>query len=718
MAYRDRIEGELQGFSFQAEDGAYAVGRLKAEKGAAVTIIGPIGHLPVGSHLRLEGSWVEHARYGKQFRVRSYLVEDPRTIKGIERYLASGTVRGLGAGLAKRVVEHFGLDTLRVLDEEPDRLREVHGIGKKRVDEVVAFWEKDQAERELAVTLRGYGLGAAITRRILDRYGKESMAILTRNPYELAGKIRGVAFRTADQIAKAMGIKDTDPRRADAVVSWVLKAAASSGGHCYLPLGLVFQKSQDFNVAERSTRDAINRLTLKGEVALKRSARLLESRVALTEMARLESEVSQRIAAKIGGTSMDESWVRNAAEQVGLKLNTEQQSAVGMAHGMGLSVITGGPGTGKTTIVKVLMRLVSMRKEKWLLAAPTGRAAKRLSESCGHEAKTIHRLLEYKPGTGGFGLDASNTIDADGVLIDEASMVDLPLFAALIAAIPPGCRLVLVGDSDQLPSVGPGQVLRDLMDSTVVPVAALQQVYRQAGDSAIVRNAHRIQQGSLPISSEKEEGTKDFFLLSRERPEQVLQTLLEVVMQRLPARGFDAMEDVQVLTPMHKGLLGSHNLNEELQKALNPTGPELVRGNRIYRRGDRVLQTKNDYDKEVFNGDVGRVIGVDEGALSVRFGGRRVNYVGDELDDLVLAYAISVHKSQGSEYPAIVAILHSSHFVMLRRNLLYTAMTRAKRFCVLLGPYSAVRQAVDRVEGGERFTTLAELIRARQEELS
>jgi exodeoxyribonuclease V alpha subunit len=715
MGYRERIEGELQGFSFQAEDGGYAVGRLRPEEGAVITIVGPIGHLPVGSHLHLEGQWSEHARFGKQFRVRSYLVEDPKTLKGLERYLASGSVRGLGVGLAKRVVDHFGLDTLRILDEEPERLREVRGIGKKRVEEVVAFWERDQAERELAVALRGYGLGAAVTQRILDKYGKDAMAVLNRDPYELAGRIRGIAFRSADQIAKAMGIQESDPRRANAAVRWLLETAAGSG-HCYLPLGVLLRKASEVELAEQPVRDAINRLVLKGEVVFRRQARPMEAKVALAEMAKMEQEVARRVATKSGGKHLDESWVRNAAEQVGLTLNAEQQTAVGMANGRGICVITGGPGTGKTTIVKVLMRLVSMRKEKWMLAAPTGRAAKRLSDSCGHEAKTIHRLLEFKPGTGGFKRNASNTLEADGILIDEASMVDLPLFAALLAATPPGCRLVLVGDADQLPSVGPGQVLRDLIDSESVPVSALQMVYRQAGDSSIVRNAHRVLKGELPVSSEKEEAKKDFFLLNRESPDAVLETLLEVVTQRLPSRGFDAMDDVQVLTPMHKGPLGSEALNERLQQALNPSGPSLERGRRLFRQGDRVLQQRNDYNKEVFNGDVGRIIHVEGGTLTVRFGGNRVSYVGDEVDDLVLAYAISVHKSQGSEYPAVVSVLHTSHFVMLRRNLLYTAMTRAKAFCVIVGAYSALRMAVDRKEGGERYTNLADLLRGASKE--
>jgi exodeoxyribonuclease V alpha subunit len=715
MAYRERIEGELQGFSFQAEDGGYAVARLKPEAGASITVVGPIGHLPVGSFLRLEGQWSEHARYGKQFRVRSYLVEDPKTLKGLERYLASGSVRGLGAGLSKRVVEHFGLDTLRVLDEEPDRLREVNGIGKKRVEEVVAFWEKDKADRELAVAMRGYGLGAAVTRRILDKYGNDSLAVLNRDPYALAGRIRGIAFRSADQIAKAMGIQHSDPRRANAAVRWLLQSASGSG-HCYLPLGVLIRKAAEVSLAEQPVRDAINRLVLKAEIVFKRHARPMESIVALAEMSKMEAEVARRVTSKGGGKHLDESWVRNAADQVGLKLNAEQQTAVGMANGQGICVITGGPGTGKTTIVKVLMRLVSMRKEKWILGAPTGRAAKRLSESCGHEAKTIHRILEFKPGTQGFARDASNTLKADGILIDEASMVDLPLFAALLAATPPGCRLVLVGDADQLPSVGPGQVLRDLIDSEQVPIAALKMVYRQAEDSSIVRNAHRVLQGELPISSEKEGTKKDFFLLSRDQPEVVLDTLVEVVTQRLPSRGFDAMDDVQVLTPMHKGTLGSENLNRRLQAALNPTGPSLERGNRLYRRGDRVLQQRNDYDKEVFNGDVGRIVGIEDGTITVQFGGKRVGYVGEELDDLVLAYAISIHKSQGSEYPAVVTVLHTGHFIMLRRNLLYTAMTRAKSFCVIVGAYAALRPAVDRVEGGDRYTTLADRIRGEADE--
>ncbi|MEE2751106.1 MAG: ATP-dependent RecD-like DNA helicase [Myxococcota bacterium] len=708
--YATRLEGELVGFTFRSDDGGFAVARLKDERGVEHVIIGPIAHLSVGNHLSVEGRLSEHPRFGTRLKVRGYLVEDPRTLEGLHRYLASADVKGLGPELAQRVVEAFGLETLTVLDRSPQRLREVSGIGPKRVERIVEHWGKDRALREVSVMLRGHGLGAAITRRVVERYGDKALTVVTTDPYRLAGEIPGVAFRTADAIARSMGIGEDDPRRARAAVRWLLQEAAGQG-HCYLPESELERRALNHHVLGESLHQAVASLGVEGRVVKEGLDDSGEPRIWQAETLLLEQRVARRLSARGGEQAVDLSQVQMAAERQGIQLAPEQARAVGLALGARLVVITGGPGTGKTTLVRVLLDAAGKRGEKWALAAPTGRAAKRLSESCEVESRTLHRLLGYNPGKGGFTRNSDNPIEADAVLVDEVSMVDLPLMDRLLDALTPKTKLVLVGDADQLPSVGPGRVLGDLIDSGAVPVARLARVFRQQEDSGIVRNAHRILDGTLPVSSENENGS-DFYVLGREDPDVVRDTLLEVVTRRLPARGFDPFRDVQVLTPMHRGPLGSRALNTALQEALNPEGPELVRGDRRIRVGDRVLQNRNDYDNDVFNGDVGTVVGVDAGSLEVDFGGRNVSLVGEQVDALSLAYAISIHKSQGSEYKAVVILLHTSHFVMLRRNLVYTATTRARNFCCLLGSRRAIDMAVRRVGGGERHTGLAERLKS------
>jgi exodeoxyribonuclease V alpha subunit len=724
--YSVRIEGEFERFTFQAEDGSYAVGRVVTDEGP-VTCLGAIGGISEGSFVKLEGAWTTHAKYGRQFRVSVCMVEEPRTTDGIERYLSSGSVRGLGAGLAKRVVERFGLDTIRVLDEEPERLREVSGIGQKRLEEVVAHWEQGQAMREVMIALRGHGVSAGVATRIIEKYGKGAMGVLKNNPYQLAGEIRGVAFRTADLIAREFGISKDDPRRARAAVVWILQSALGNG-HCYLPHKVLLGQCRGLGIPADKVVEALERVALEGRIVSRRASVVGgESRHYIAEVARRERLVGKSLARLVGGSPVDNRMVSSASEAASLSLNKEQVEAVAHAAGCGISVITGGPGTGKTTIVKVLMRYAQDQGQAWALCAPTGRAAKRLSESCNVEAKTIHRLLEYQPQVG-FGRDTGEPLSFDsksnspevpdkskpalsGVLVDEASMVDLELMEALLNALPTGCRLVMVGDSDQLPSVGAGRVLADIIESGNVPTTRLTRVYRQSSGSGIIRNAHRILDGGLPVSGEKEsDDLRDFFIINREEVTKAKTAILEVVTKRLPLKGFDPMIDIQVLTPMHKGELGTESLNTALQEALNPDGEEVLRKGKRLRLGDRVLQTKNNYDKEVFNGDVGRIVSVASNALIVDMGGRRVNYTGDEIDDVVLAYAISIHKSQGSEYPAVCVVLHRAHFVMLRRDLLYTGLTRASKFCCLITADRALSMAVERVDGGERYTALHEMI--------
>ncbi len=724
--YSVRIEGEFERFTFKADDGSYAVGRVETPDGP-VTVLGPIGGVSEGAFVKLEGSWSTHAKYGRQFRVLSCMVEEPRTTDGIERYLSSGSVRGLGVGLAKRVVERFGLDTIRVLDEEPERLREVSGIGQKRLEEVVAHWEQGQAMREVMIALRGHGVSAGVATRIIEKYGKGAMGVLKQNPYQLAGEIRGVAFRTADSIAREFGISKDDPRRARAAVVWILQTALGNG-HCYLPHRELVGQCGGLGIPADKVVEAIGRVALEGRlVSRKASVGDGEQRHYIAEVARRERLVGKAIGRLVGGEPVAPVWVRSAAEAAALSLNSEQVDAVAHAAGCGVSVITGGPGTGKTTIVKVLMRYAQSQGQAWALCAPTGRAAKRLSESCDVQAKTIHRLLEYQPQVG-FGRDVGEPLSFEsksnspklekgskaglfGVLVDEASMIDLELMEALLNALPSGCRLVMVGDSDQLPSVGAGRVLGDIIESGKIPTTRLTQVYRQSTGSGIIRNAHRVLAGVLPVSGEKEsDDLRDFFIINREEAHSAKSAILEVVTKRLRSKGFDPMNDIQVLTPMHKGELGTESLNEALQDALNPDGDEIVRKGKRLRLGDRVLQTKNNYDKEVFNGDVGRITAVESNAIIVDMGGKNVNFTGDEIDHIVLAYAISIHKSQGSEYPAVCVVLHRAHFVMLRRDLLYTGLTRAAKFCCLVTADRALSMAVDRIDGGERYTALHEMI--------
>ena len=702
------LEGELLGFRFVKDDGSWAVARVRAADGREVVAVGPLGHVQPGQHITLAGSWQEKALFGRQFKVRQVMVADPRTLRGLELYLSDGGVKGLGPTFARRVVERFGTDTLRIIDDEPEKLLEVAGIGQKRLDAIVEGWERDRAHREVHALLRGFGVGQALSNRIVDKFGQKAQLVVMKEPYRLAAEVRGVGFRTADAIAREVGISPDDPARADAATVHLLRTAESDG-HTFLPHDQLLSRGDSLSVPAEAIRLAVRRLSGQGLLVVHPSSVSGADPVFSAELDLAEELVCEHMAGLLRLARLPAADTTPDEDALGLQLHAQQRQAVTTALQHGVCVVTGGPGTGKTTIVKVLLRCARRRGHQWLLAAPTGRASRRLAEATGSEAKTLHRLLEYNPRTGEFGKCGESRLEAEGVLVDEASMVDLRLMLALLEALPDGCRLVLVGDADQLPSVGAGRVLGDLIDSGAVPVATLTEVYRQAAGSGIVRNAWRIHRGESPVSGESDPEAsehKDFFVVRRPSADAALAAIVTIVSKRLPKLGFDPRSDIQVLTPMHGGPLGTERLNTVLQQTLNPDGVPLST-TRPFRVGDRVMQTRNNYDNDVFNGDVGVVEDVEGGVCTVDFDGQRVSLSGPELDDITLAYAISVHKSQGSEYPAVVMALHRSHRIMLRRNLIYTAMTRARRFCCMVGDPDAIARAASVHEERRRYSLLS-----------
>jgi exodeoxyribonuclease V alpha subunit len=683
------LEGTLRSFLV---DGAIA--RLEAPGRGEVKIIGTLTGLAPGERVRVEGEWEQHRKYGPQFRVHSATPIVPQTADGVQRYLGSGRVPGIGQEIARRIVEKFGAAALDVIEKEPHRLREVEGLGKKRIAAIRESMTSHRAVREVMVFLQGHGVSPAFAARIQKKYGDEAIQVVRANPYRLARDVSGIGFIKADEIARSLGWKQDAPERIEAGVLHALHEAADEGHVFATRDELARAAAQGLGSDIKTCEAAVERLRQQGSVIVEDDA------VFQPELHADEVLLGQRLRALAAAQRTPVKPPEDLA-----RFSEGQRRAVELACTQPLLVVTGGPGTGKTTVTRAIVAAHLAAGQRVQLASPTGRAAKRLSEATGRPARTIHRLLEWD-GRGGFLRGPGAELEADLVVIDEASMLDVELARSLVQAVPVGAALVFVGDVDQLPSVGPGQVLRDIIQSGTTPVVRLTEIFRQARESRIVLAAHAINEGRLPETTPAE---SDFYFIRADDPVRARELVVRVVTERIPARfGLDPLRDVQVLSPMRRGELGTFELGRSLQETINPRGKPVGR----FRVGDKVIQTRNDYDRDVYNGDLGFVLDTDgEGGLSVEIDGRAVAYDADELGDLDLAYAMTVHRSQGSEYPAVVMPVATQHFVMLQRNLLYTAVTRAKKLCVLVGNPRALAMAVKNAETKARRTKLAERLR-------
>lgn len=722
------LQGVVERLTYHSDESGYTVARFKVPRSSElVTIVGNFASIQPGQTLHLEGIWREHPKYGAQFQVTQYREAKPATLTGIEKYLGSGLIKGVGSATAKRIVAHFGADTLEVLEQQSERLAEVPGISQKRVKLIQAAWAEQRAIKDVMLFLQSHGISTAYAVKIFKQYGDASIATVTQNPYQLAAEVYGIGFVTADAIARSLGIDPGSDYRYRSGISHMLQAAATEG-HCFLP---------QTELAER----AVQRLSLPGHQPDLAVMTQLTSKMALTgelvmQLGNAEQpaicydppfygaefKLAERLALLLSQPlTVDlprvQRWIDRFIEKTGLPLSDQQRQAVEIAASSRLLVLTGGPGTGKTFCTRTIVALWKAMGKTIALASPTGRAAQRLSEMTHQEAKTVHRLLEFDPSQFKFKREADNPIPAEAIVIDEASMLDLFLANSLLKAIRLESQLLLVGDIDQLPSVGPGNVLADLIQSGQIPVVRLSEVFRQAQSSQIVRNAHEINQGKLPILEPVSlQPDSDCLWVNAFQPEQGLRAIQQLVNQTIPQLGFEPLRDLQLLCPMIRGELGTRRLNQLLQQLLNPPSAsqrQLNRGSKILREGDRVIQQSNDYNREVFNGDIGRIQAIDlnEQSVTVQFAERLVSYDYADQTELELAWAVSIHKSQGSEYPVVILPIYMQHSLLLSRNLIYTGLTRAKQLAIFVGSQKAIEFAVNQTKNQQRYTLLAERLR-------
>lgn len=696
----------VERITYQNPENGYSVLKVKVKGyNDLVTLVGNLLEVPVGSVLLCRGEWKVDKRYGSQFVAATWEETMPATVYGIEKYLGSGLVKGIGPRFARAIVQRFGTETIDIIETEIERLYEVPNIGRKRVAKIRESWEKQKDIKNVMLFLQGYGVSTAYAAKIYREYGKESIDKVRENPYRLADDIWGIGFKTADGIAAKMGYGKEDPRRCRSGILYTL-GQLSDEGHVYAgEEQLVKTAGQLLEAGETAIRDTLAGMLQAEDLILDKDA------IYLPPFYHAECGTSRRLRdlAQSTGRSLFDGLFdpSSLTAETGIEYDEVQLAAIRQAVTSKVMVLTGGPGTGKTTTTQGIIAALKKAGLRVLLAAPTGRAAKRMSEATGMEAKTIHRLLEYNPQDG-YKRNDENPLEGDALIVDECSMIDILLMNNLLKAVPVGMRLVFVGDIDQLPSVGAGNVLRDIIDSQRIPVVRLVRIFRQAQKSRIVMNAHTINQGRFPDTSNGRD--TDFFFMREDDPERAAETIVRLVKERLPRAYRESPDRIQVLTPMQRGVVGAANLNLLLQQALNPSGPSLGRGGYTYRQGDRVMQLRNNYDKDVFNGDLGyiREVDTEDRMLTVDFDGKKVEYDVTELDELTLAYATTIHKAQGSEYPIVVMPVLMTHFVMLQRNLIYTGITRAKKICVLIGAMKALAYAVRNMSVLKRNTSLRE----------
>ncbi len=717
------LSGQIEKITFTSEENGFTIARMKVPgRHDPVTVVGTLMAPKPGEIFDMRGEWTNHPRFGRQFKVRDYKTRVPATVSGIRKYLGSGMIKGLGPVMADRIVDRFGQKTLDIIDNNIQRLAEVEGIGQKRIAMITEAWAAQSEIRDVMLFLQSNDVGSGYAAKIFKQYGNQSIAVVKQNPYRLATDIFGIGFQTADRIAGKLGFDKNSRLRVEAGILYVLNQL-SDEGHVYFPYKPLISKSREILGVDRDpVIQALRKLAVGQKIVIEDINETFDASkenhkaVYLTHFHLCEAGIARRLKALASGTKSirdidaDKAieWVQR---QLSITLADNQIRAVVWAVGNKVMVITGGPGTGKTTLINAVLKIFARLGAAIMLAAPTGRAAKRMSETTGFEAKTIHRLLEYSLQKGGFQRNADKPLDCDVLVIDEASMIDTVLMYHLLKAVPPFATFILVGDVNQLPSVGAGNVLADIIASSAVPVVTLDKIFRQAQSSQIVVNAHRINQGSIPSinPSQATDPSNDFYFIEQEDPDRVLDIILKLARKRIPERfGFDPVDDIQVLTPMHRGSVGAGNLNRQLQAAFNPGEGGVTRGERSYRVNDKVMQIRNNYDKEVFNGDIGRIAAIawESREVTVTMDGRDIVYDFGDLDEIVPAYAISVHKSQGSEYPAVIIPIVTQHYILLQRNLIYTAVTRGKKLVVIVGSRKAMAIGINNNKTRQRYTRL------------
>ena len=715
--------GQIDKITFTNEENGFTIARVKVRGSrGAVTVVGTMMAPMAGEIMEMRGEWSTHPKFGEQFKVLEYKTKVPVTVYGIRKYLGCGMIKGLGPVMAGRIVDRFGKKTLDIIENDIQRLAEVEGIGKKRIAMIAGAWDEQREIRDVMLFLQSHGVSSGYAAKIFKHYGNQAVAVVKENPYRLADDIFGIGFVIADQIAAKLGIARDAQTRVEAGILYVLNQL-SDEGHVFFPYESLISKSCEIlGVGRDIIVRALGILVVDQKIIVEDLNRNFDAfkendkAVFLTRFHVCETGVARRLKILINtlksirdiDSNKAVEWVQR---QLSITLAANQIKAVGGAIENKAMVITGGPGTGKTTIINAVLKIFSRLNAGIMLAAPTGRAAKRMGETTGFGAKTIHRLLEYSFQKGGFQRNEDKPLDCDVLIIDEASMIDIILMYHLLRAVPPFATFILVGDVNQLPSVGAGNVLNDIIASGSVPVVTLDKIFRQARTSQIVVNAHKINEGIVPSldTADSSDPQKDFYFIEQEDPEKVLNIILKLCKKRIPRRfNYDPVDEIQVLTPMHKGVVGAANLNRQLQGALNPGRDGIIRGERTYRTNDKVMQIRNNYDKDVFNGDIGRIAGIqgEEREVTITFDGREVAYDFSDLDEIVLAYAISVHKSQGSEYPVVIIPIVTQHYILLQRNLIYTAVTRAKNLVVIVGSKKAMVIAINNNKTLQRYTRL------------